>query len=173
MVKKLRFLAVMLCIISLITGCEFSKKYDGQVTAVIHNEADTFELAVAEEELISYYEKSNKLGYDLFKNNLDDNKIISPITLSNTLLDLSEIFNKDFSLFLNDAIPNFKDNIDAKDFSKSSLQDLTSKRAIWINYNLALRYNANALNFNNFKDFDFYLIDNLYETRNDVINAYV
>ena len=24
------------------------------------------------------------------------------------------------------------DNIDAKDFSKSSLQDLTSKRAIWI-----------------------------------------
>ena len=43
MVKKLRFLAVMLCIISLITGCEFSKKYDGQVTAFIHKAADTFE----------------------------------------------------------------------------------------------------------------------------------
>lgn len=157
-----------------LSGCgEVSSKYDGKVTAIINKETDTFEQPVEEEEIDEYYDKSNRLGFNLYLNSTDNNKIVSPITLSNTLLDLSNIFDTEFSNNIEKVIPNYEKYIDAKDLSKTQLQELYTKRVIWMDYALALKYNTKDINYNTFSDFDFYLVSNMDKNRTNTINSYI
>ena len=88
--KKNRLSSLIFVLTIFLCGCgEVSSKYDGKVTAIINKEVDTFTQPVEEKYVNEYCDKSNRLGFELYINNDDKNKIVSPITLCNTLLDLS------------------------------------------------------------------------------------
>lgn len=172
--KKISLTLLTLMVALSLSGCgEVSSKYDGKVTAIINKETDTFEQPVEEGEIDEYYDKSNRLGFNLYLNSTDNNKIVSPITLSNTLLDLSNIFDTEFSNNIEKVIPNYEKYIDAKDLSKTQLQELYTKRVIWMDYALALKYNTKDINYNTFSDFDFYLVSNMDKNRTNTINSYI
>ncbi len=172
--KKNRLSSLIFVLTIFLCGCgEVSSKYDGKVTAIINKEVDTFTQPVEEKYVNEYYDKSNRLGFELYINNDDKNKIVSPITLCNTLLDLSNIFDDDFSNNIEKVIPNYKEYIDAKELSKTQLNELYTKRVVWMDYALALKHNTSDINYSTFSDFDFYLVNNMNKNRNETVNNYV
>ena len=172
--KKNRLSSLIFVLTIFLCGCgEVSSKYDGKVTAIINKEVDTFTQPVEEKYVNEYCDKSNRLGFELYINNDDKNKIVSPITLCNTLLDLSNIFDDDFSNNIEKVIPNYKEYIDAKELSKTQLNELYTKRVVWMDYALALKHNTSDINYSTFSDFDFYLVNNMNKNRNETVNNYV
>ena len=68
---------------------------------------------------------------------------------------------------------NYKEYIDAKELSKTQLNELYTKRVVWMDYALALKHNTSDINYSTFSDFDFYLVNNMNKNRNETVNNYV
>ena len=170
MKNKINFFLIVICCVICITGCDFNKEYNDQVTAIVNNEVDNFEQSVKEIELENYYKKSNQLGFNLYNEN---NKLFSPLMFSNNIIDLSYIFDEEYSNNLENLMPRFYNYLDAKEFSKTLIPELKTIRTIWLDEEMAREYYFSTSNLIDFKDFDFYLVHNQESSRNEIINEFV
>lgn len=170
MKNKINFFLIVICCAICATGCDFNKKYNDQVTAIVNNEADSFEQSVKEVELENYYKKSNQLGFNLYNEN---NKLFSPLIFSNNIIDLSYVFDEEYSNNLENLMPRFYSYLDAKEFSKTLIPELKSTRTIWLDEDFAKEYYLSSQGLVDFKDFDFYLVHNKESSRSEIINKFV